>query len=85
MARVEHSRNYLWPGVTAESLRMWREFVRGPYRNLWREYEGGGCGVWECCGNPFEAREFPDAVMRGMSRRRARELRLLVGRLDDAY
>ncbi|MGW0754657.1 hypothetical protein [Streptomyces sp. NPDC002587] len=39
-------------------MRIWRGFVRDPYRNPWSEYEDGGCGVWECCGNPFEAREF---------------------------
>ncbi|MEO3978040.1 hypothetical protein [Streptomyces sp. CAU 1734] len=85
VARVERSRNFLWPGVTADSLRLWKEFVRQPYRKLWSEYENGSCGIWECCGNPFEAREFLDAVVHGMSRRRARELRLLVDRLDDSY
>ncbi|AYG85303.1 hypothetical protein DWB77_07520 [Streptomyces hundungensis] len=85
VARVERNRNYLWPGVTAESVRIRRGFVRDPYRNLWSEYEDGGCGVWECCGSPFEAREFLDAVIHGMSRRRARELRFLVDQLDNSY
>lgn len=85
VARVERSRNYLWPGVTAESMRIWRRFVQNPYRNLWIEYEDGGCGVWVCCGSPFEAREFLDAVIHGMSRRRAPELRFLVDRLDNSY
>lgn len=85
VARVERSRNYLWPGVTAESVRIWRGFVQDPYRNLWSEYENGGGGVWESCGSPFEAREFLDALIHGMSRRRARELRLLVDQLDNSY
>ncbi|MGZ9934609.1 hypothetical protein ACXNSR_32540 [Streptomyces sp. NC-S4] len=35
-------------------------------------------------GSGSEARQYLDAVIHGMSRRRARELRLLVDRLDNA-
>jgi hypothetical protein len=83
VARVEQSRNYLWPGVTAVAVRRWQGFVHNPYRRLW--IHDDGCGVWECCGNPLEAREFLEAVILGMSRRRARELRHLVDELDDMY
>jgi hypothetical protein len=83
VARAELTRNYLWPGVTTVAVRRWRAFVRSRPRRLW---DGDtGCGEWECCGSPWEAREFLEGVIRTMSRRRARELRRLVGELDDLY
>jgi hypothetical protein len=85
VARVETCRNYLWVGVTADAIKIWRGFVQNPYRRLWIDYEDGGCGVWQCCSNPSEAREILEAVILGMSRRRARELRSLVDQLDDLY
>ncbi|TQK42340.1 hypothetical protein FBY35_3730 [Streptomyces sp. SLBN-118] len=85
VARVETSRNHLYVGYTADAVRMWRNLVHNPYRRLWVEYEHDGCGVWQCCGSPFEARTLLEAVIVGMSRRRARELRSLVDQLDDLY
>ncbi|MFF3767567.1 hypothetical protein ACFYYR_26290 [Streptomyces sp. NPDC001922] len=85
VARVEHSRNHLWAGVTADALAMWGAFVRRPYHRLWTPHEDGACGIWECCGNPYEAREFLESVILGMYRRRARELRAVVDRLDTLY
>ncbi|WP_226961940.1 MULTISPECIES: hypothetical protein [Streptomyces] len=82
---IERTRNYLWAGGTAEALRRWRTFVREPGHRLWDERTNGGCLIWACCGDPFEAREFLESVMRALSRRSARELRALVEPLDDLY
>ncbi|GAA3195644.1 MULTISPECIES: hypothetical protein [Streptomyces] len=69
--------------MTAAALLLWRDFVRDPARRLWTE--DSGCGEWGCCGSPLEARAFLEGVLRGMSRRRSRELRAVVDALDDAY
>ncbi|RMI40103.1 hypothetical protein EBN88_13420 [Streptomyces triticirhizae] len=83
--RVERTRNHLWAGGTAEALRRWRTFVREPGHRLWEEPANGGCLVWACCGDPFEAREFLESVMLALSRRARSELRALVAPLDDLY
>ncbi|MGW1788111.1 hypothetical protein ACWCO0_25625 [Streptomyces tubercidicus] len=62
----------------------WRSFAYQPNRRLW-EYETGGCTEWACCGDPWQAREFLEAVMLAMSRRRSRELRSLVKALDRQH
>ncbi|MFJ6048555.1 hypothetical protein [Streptomyces sp. NPDC092307] len=41
--------------------------VRDRYRNIWNEFEDGGCGEWGCCGKPYDAWEFLDAVTYGAS------------------
>ncbi|WP_228562557.1 hypothetical protein [Catenulispora rubra] len=67
----------------AAALRIWRGFVRWRYRRLWVDTDG--CGIFECCGSPWEAREILERVMTSMSERSARELRRLVDRLDAMY
>ncbi|MDT0265820.1 hypothetical protein RM844_05895 [Streptomyces sp. DSM 44915] len=84
IAGIERRRGYLWPGATATALRHWRDFAHDPYRRL-RVADDGGCGVWECCGDPFEARDFLEAVLLALSRRGRRELRALVDSLDARY
>ncbi|MCZ0972708.1 hypothetical protein O1L55_17640 [Streptomyces albulus] len=69
---------------TGSAMVRWRSFVRQPNRRLW-EYERGGCTEWACCGDLRQAREFLDAVMPTMPRRRSRELRRLVEALDRRY
>lgn len=83
IARLEWTRDDLWPGKVSAALRMWRGFVRHPYRRLWVEYPDGGCGIFECCGSPWEARQLLETVMTSMSERSSRELRRLVDRLDE--
>jgi hypothetical protein len=85
IARLEWTRDGLWPGKVSAALRMWRNFVRRPYRRLWVDYRDGGCGVFECCGSPWEAREILEVVMTTMSERGSRELRRIVDRLDELY
>ena len=83
VARAETPRKDLWQGGTAEALRLWRDFVRGP-RRRGEEIEGR-CLAWACCGDPFEARDFLEDVMLAVSRRARRQLRALVDPLDDRY
>lgn len=85
IARLEWTRDDLWPGKVATALRMWRGFVRSPYRRLWLDYPDSGCGIFECCGSPREARETLEVVIAAMSERSSRELRRLVDRLDEMY
>jgi hypothetical protein len=85
ISRLERTRGYLWPGSTAVALRMWRGFVHNPYRRLWVDNNDGGCGIWECCGAPWEARQMLEAVMLNLSRQRAREFRQLIDPLDELY
>ncbi|WP_410576873.1 hypothetical protein [Amycolatopsis sp. lyj-108] len=77
IARLERSRNYLGPGATRTALRLWREFTVDPYRRLRVDTEG--CGVWECCGDPRQAREMLEGVLLALPARAAKELRRHVG------
>lgn len=85
IARLEWTQDDLWPGKVSAALRTWRNFVRHPYRRLWADYRDGGCGVFECCGSPWEARDLLEFVMTAMSERSCRELRRVVDRLDELY
>jgi len=85
IGRLEVTRDDLWPGKVSAALRMWAHFVRHPYRRLWVDYADGGCGIFECCGSRWEARDILELVMRSMSERSARELRRVVERLDEMY
>lgn len=84
VGRLERTRGYLWPGRTERALRMWQHFVSLPERRLWVDNEGG-CGVWECCGEPREARDVLEGVMLALPKRSARELRELIRESDDRY
>ncbi|MER6670052.1 hypothetical protein ABT256_36220 [Amycolatopsis japonica] len=80
ISRLERSRNYLGPGAVRTALRLWREFVADPYRRL--RVDSEGCGVWECCGDPWQAREMLEGVLRALPRRSAAELRR---HIDDEW
>ncbi|WP_218004769.1 hypothetical protein [Microtetraspora niveoalba] len=82
--RIEREKKYLWPGSVGSSFIRWRSFVHDPGRRLWDD-ESDGCTEWACCGDPWQAREQLEAVISGMSRRKARELRGLVEALDGRY
>ncbi len=84
IARLEWTRDDLWPGKVSAALRKWRYFVRNPYRRLWVD-NPDGCGVFECCGSPWEARDLLESVMSAMSERSCRDLRRVVDRLDHMY
>ncbi|QKW11175.1 hypothetical protein HUT18_26215 [Streptomyces sp. NA04227] len=81
---LEDTRNYLRPGDVSEAVRLWRDYVRTPERQLWHDYEWGDV-YWYCCGNPLEARALLDTVTQALSRHSARELRAVVGRLDAVW
>ncbi|MET7689126.1 hypothetical protein ABZT06_14330 [Streptomyces sp. NPDC005483] len=78
---LERTRNYLLTGDVSAAVRLWKEYVHRPERQLWNTYEWGDMH-WDCCGDPFEARALLDATMQALSRRSARELRQIVGRSD---
>ncbi|MDI3405874.1 hypothetical protein [Streptomyces cavernicola] len=84
VVRLERSRNYLWPGGAETCLLLWARFVRAADHRLWVDNHGG-CGIWECCGDPYLAREFLEGLMLAMSRRRGRELRRVVASIDVDY
>jgi hypothetical protein len=84
IARLERTRGYLWPGRTERALYMWQHFVSLPYHRLWVDNEGG-CGVWECCGEPREARDILEGVMLALPSRSSAELRMFVREFDDLY
>lgn len=82
--RIERLKKYLWPGSVGGALVRWRKFVHEPTRRL-AYYNEGRCHRWECCGDPWQAREYLEAVMHAMSPRRARELCRIVDALDREY
>ncbi|MCZ4603499.1 hypothetical protein O3S80_06835 [Streptomyces sp. Lzd4kr] len=82
--RLERTRNYLQPGDISAAVRLWKDYVHRPERQLWQDYEWGNVH-WDCCDNPLEARALLDAVMQAMSPRNARELRQLVNRIDAVW
>ncbi|MFD3933386.1 hypothetical protein [Streptomyces sp. NPDC058614] len=81
IVHLERTRNYLQPGDVSAALRLWKEYVHRPERQLWHDYEWGNVD-WYCCGSPLEARALLDTVMRAISPRSARELRQIVSRFD---
>lgn len=81
IVRLERTRNYLQPGDISSALRLWKDYVRRPARELWHDDEFGNVH-WYCCGNPHEGRALLDGVIRAMSPRGARELRKIVEELD---
>ncbi|WP_405789416.1 hypothetical protein [Streptomyces sp. NBC_01367] len=82
IVRLERTRNYLRPGDIGTALRLWKDYVHRPERELWHDDEFGSVHGY-CCGDPFEARALLDGVIRAMSHRGARELRKVVEGLDD--
>jgi hypothetical protein len=82
--RLERTRNYLQPGDVSTALRLWREYVHRPERQLWHDYEWDDVH-WYCCGNPFEARALLDTVMQAIPPRSAHELRHVVSRFDAVW
>ncbi|MEU9167267.1 hypothetical protein AB0D34_05660 [Streptomyces sp. NPDC048420] len=81
ISQLERTRNHLRPGEVSTAVRRWKDHVRRPERDQWRDYEGGD-DHWDCCGDPFEARVLLDTATRALSRRSARELRQVVSRVD---
>ncbi|MBT2440498.1 hypothetical protein J7E93_10315 [Streptomyces sp. ISL-36] len=82
--RLERGRNYLQPGDVSAALRLWKEYVHRPERQLWHDDEWGDVH-WYCCGNPLEARALLDTVTQAMSPRSARELRRIISRFDAIW
>ncbi|MEV5260207.1 hypothetical protein AB0L02_19380 [Streptomyces anulatus] len=81
IVRLERTRNYLQPGDIGTALRLWKDYVNRPERELWHDDEFGNVH-WYCCGNPLDSRAILDGVMQAMSQRGARELRTIIEELD---
>lgn len=84
IGRLQHPDDRLWPGTIHIALRMWQGFVHHPYRRLWVE-DDGGCGHWECCADPWRAREILDEALRSLPRHRQAEFRKFIMTLDQMY
>ncbi|MFF4606847.1 hypothetical protein ACFY12_29465 [Streptomyces sp. NPDC001339] len=82
--RLEHTRNYLQPGDVSAAIRLWKDYVHKPERDLWHDYEWDNVH-WYCCGNPLDARALLDAVMTAVSPQSARELRKIISRFDAVW
>ncbi|MFD9003235.1 hypothetical protein ACFV0T_20030 [Streptomyces sp. NPDC059582] len=78
---LERARTYLNPGDVRTALRLWKDYVRLPERQLWDDYDQHNLD-WDCCGDPLEARVLLDTVTRAISPRSARELRRIISRSD---
>ncbi|MEV5240152.1 hypothetical protein AB0K89_13735 [Streptomyces cinnamoneus] len=83
ISRLEHTRTCLHPGDASRAVRLWKDHVRLPLRDLTR-YDERAC-VYDCCGDPLEARILLDQIMQGLSRRGARELRAQLHRSDELW
>jgi hypothetical protein len=83
--RVEREKKYLLWGEVGEAFACWERFMHSPARRLLPRYRGELCDEFRCCFDPWQSREYLEAVMRSMSRRRARELRRIVDALDREY
>ncbi|MFD7921332.1 hypothetical protein ACFV3R_19155 [Streptomyces sp. NPDC059740] len=81
VVHLERTRNYLQQGDISTALRLWKDYVHRPERELWHDDEFGNVH-WYCCGNPLEGRALLDGVIQAMSQRGARELRKIIEELD---
>lgn len=83
IARAEAALGHLARGRTESAYIRWRDFLREPDRRLWTP--GAGCGVPECCGDPFEARQFLGKVHARLPRRARHEFGRRLAYLDARY
>ncbi|GHC73359.1 hypothetical protein [Streptomyces cinnamoneus] len=83
ISRLERARTYLHPGDVARAVRLWKDHVRLPVRDL-THHDERGC-LYDCCGDPLEARVLLDGIMQALSCRGARELRAQLHRFDELW
>ncbi|AJC59820.1 hypothetical protein GZL_07268 [Streptomyces sp. 769] len=81
---IERTRTFLEPGQTVAAVRLWKEHVSLPKRELWRDWEWGDELQlhWDCCGTPFHSRYLLEYLLNALPARSAAELRSLVKQLD---
>lgn len=82
IGRLKDPDDRLWPDTVLDALRLWQGFVCHPYRRLWAEDE---CGHWECCPDPWQAREILDEALHSLPRRAQAEFRRFVAAIDELY
>ena len=73
---------WMWPGAVFQAFRGWRSFAHGPLRDL-TSISVAGCGTPECCPAPDADRDVLEAALHRLPPKSARELRALVGALDE--
>ncbi|MCA6091059.1 hypothetical protein LE181_02595 [Streptomyces sp. SCA3-4] len=83
ISRLERTRAYLHPGDAGQAVRLWKDHVRLPLRDL-THHDEHAC-LYDCCGDPLEARILLDMIMQALSRRGARELRAQLHRFDELW
>ncbi|EMD23304.1 hypothetical protein [Amycolatopsis azurea] len=83
LSRLERARGYLGAGAIWTALRLYREFIADPYRRL--RVDSEGCGIWECCGDPRDAREMLEGVLLALPARLTPEFRRYLQRIDDRW
>lgn len=84
LSQLEHPDDRYWPGTLLIAIRQWQRFVRYRYRRLWIE-DDGGCGYWECCTDPWKAREVLDEALFALPHHHQAEFRQFLAALDDLY
>lgn len=72
--RLEVARR--WPGMTADAVRSYRRFARGPSGRSWDD--SFGCGELGCCPDPAEIREWLEMVLHHLPHRDRRTFQALL-------
>jgi hypothetical protein len=80
--RLEERHPDMWPSAVEMAMRRWAEFLDQPEPHLRAVETGSTCGVFECCGNPWDAHQVLVSAVRELPHRSARELRRF---LKDLY
>ncbi|SEP93665.1 hypothetical protein [Lentzea albida] len=75
----------LWQGSVERALRLWTEYLHDPHRHLRAFGTGTRCELYECCGDPLEARHLLRRAANRLPTRTAKELRRFVARTAERH
>ena len=75
----------LWQGAVERALRLWTEYLQDPYRHLRDFGTGTRCEVYECCGDPLEARHLLRRAASRLPAPTAKELRRFVASTAERH
>lgn len=79
---IQLERTRLSPGVIGQALARWSSIARSPRRRLPPLF-ADRCGQPACCPEPADERAILEAAICALPLKTARELRLIVQRLDE--
>ncbi|WP_439663152.1 hypothetical protein ACSHWB_17935 [Lentzea sp. HUAS TT2] len=83
--RLEETRPDFWQRSVEASLWTWVQHLQDPRRHL-RDYDNFyGCGVYECCANPLEARHLLRKAVSALPPPSAKELRRFVATTAERH